>query len=158
MEEIIRPAAYCEEEVRRQGHSIYNPDDGMPRVRWMLSAWEYALQLTKNGQAVPTVDDIETLGRLVELFKNEQGFRTCRVFVGQHEGAAFPLIRPLLSHLVTDWTKMDAFQMYRQFLDIHPFVDGNGRTAKVLLNWHRHSLLTPIFPPNDFWGTWIQNP
>lgn len=44
---------------------------------------------------------------------------------------------------------------YGQFLIIHPFMDGNGRIARLLIPWflHQHKLLNkPIFCPSDYFS------
>ena len=41
--------------------------------------------------------------------------------------------------------------LIKEFLDIHPFADGNGRVASLLFNWHRGSIGDPI-PLPYFYG------
>lgn len=48
-------------------------------------------------------------------------------------------------------SKLNADQWYREFEEIHPFVDGNGRVGSILWNLHRGTLDKPEAPP-DFWA------
>jgi hypothetical protein len=43
-------------------------------------------------------------------------------------------------------------QFYFEYENIHPFVDGNGRSGKILYNYLLGRLDDPVMPPN-FWGS-----
>lgn len=144
--------AYVAEEVRRQGHDIQGVD-GIERVGWMLGAWCYAAL-----RGAIDVRLIIELGQRVEPFKNFGGLRNCGVRVGPHIKPDFEKVAQMLDSLVARQSEMTPLAFYRAFEEIHPFVDGNGRTGKILLNLLNGTLDEPIFPPADFWGRPIQNP
>lgn len=155
----MNPIAYCVEEVERQGHAIHTLD-GIVRVGWMINAWAYALgqQPVRDGIRMLTMIDIVMIGKKVEQDKNHRGIRTVGVRVGSRICPPPSEVEPLLHLLLTRIDKLNPLEFYRELLEIHPFVDGNGRTGKIVLNWLNGTLLNPIFPPNDFWGHPIRNP
>jgi Fic family protein len=122
----------------------------------MLNAWRYAMRM----QAPLTVNQIIRIGQRIEPQKNQTGLRTVGVRVGNRICPPAENVRALLFGLVELHRNhgMTPMEFYRQLLEIHPFVDGNGRTGKVVLNWLNGTLLEPIFPPKDFWGYPIRNP
>ena len=158
---------YVIEEVRRQGHDIH-ARDGIYRVSWMLDAWAWAIGRSHNS---PTVGDAIALGTIIEPDKNAHGIRRVGVRVGSHICPSYGEVSQKLKDLfkvkdiimegtdVIPHNKLeDSLDFYEEFELIHPFVDGNGRTGKILLNWLNGTLLDPVFPPRDFWGKEIENP
>ena len=143
---------YVTEEVTRQGHDVLKVD-GIKRVSWMLDAWAYAIRWHSHL----SLSDIIILGKMIEPSRNHYGIRTVGVRVGHRICPPPAVVGGMLKDLirVSDILPLD---FYREFELIHPFVDGNGRVGKVLLNWLNGTLLQPIFPPGDFWGELIANP
>ncbi len=144
---------YVVEEVARQGHDL-RALDGIERVGWMLNAWAASINWTERD--VYGVN-IEIIGKLIEPRKNALGFRNVGVRVGNRICPPPQEVIPRLEQLVWGPT-LAPLDFYREFEEIHPFVDGNGRVGKILLNVLNGTMLDPIRPPDDFWGQEIRNP
>lgn len=109
----------------------------------LLEAFKYVLNIEGD---TPNVWEIQQLGDLIN--KNEevpQGFRRIQVSAGAK--AEFIPVPPreiynrlyyLLDNYKNGWCDLDVFEkeamFHIEFMRIHPFEDGNKRTAKTILN------------------------
>jgi len=149
-EEVRRIASYCSEEVRRQ-------QDGPLNVGYMVDAWMDALEHQYHGDEL-SLGMVERWGTLVEPRDNPTGFRGANIWIGNTMGPRVDDIARLLERWIDVVPNMTPIEAYLQFEYIHPFMDGNGRTGKIILNYLNGTMLDPIFPPNDLFGYRIENP
>lgn len=122
------------DEVDRQG-AVFT--DGPQAVENFLAAWDYA-----KGEFFPyNKDTLDLQIRFVnELVRgqspNGRAYReTPVVFANGNKGAPWQEVPRLMDRLCESdllWTIPDAFAY--EFLSIHPFEDGNGRTASIIMN------------------------
>jgi Fic/DOC family len=104
----------------------------------------------------PTIHDILNLGSYIEPCNNRGFRRTPVVFANSRQGIHHTNILPAIERLIAaefDGVANDrATDIYvKEFLDIHPFEDGNGRTAFILYNWLNETLANPK-PLPDYYG------
>lgn len=119
---------------------------GEESVSWMVDAWLWALKQTQP----PSPGKIATLGLLVEPHKNAIGFRRCGVRVGFDVKMDWERVDGCIKQLCSTYSLTPA-EWFKEYENIHPFVDGNGRTGQILFNWLAGTLDKPTWAPN-FWN------
>lgn len=142
---------FCAEEVERQGNY---PE----AVHHMVNAWDYAMRqypwppASKDARDILNPHVVECIGVLVSPVINSLGFRTGRIQIGVTEGAPAERIRPLLAELFEPGTlkHLSPEEVLKEYLIIHPFYAGNGRTGKIIYNFLRGTLDQPICPVDPF--------
>lgn len=109
-------------------------------------AWKYLTQQTAlNEQIILRTHKILMLHQN-HLMPNEKGyFRKIPVSVGGQPVMAPQFIRNALKHWLFESLgtvpPIDPKELHVRFEKIHPFVDGNGRVGRMLMNWQYLKIL-----------------
>ncbi len=114
---------------------VYGPD----ALRQAMNAWEYLV-----GHDEITIDVIlkthKILMREQPLMPDEKGYlRMVDVFVGMEKMVPPHLLDAFLRGWIGDMNAGEKGwkELHVAYEKIHPFVDGNGRTGRMFLNWYR---------------------
>jgi hypothetical protein len=171
---------FCHDEVVRQWHNTRVRSDGGIRVDWMMRAWDYARDKAKTGVR-PDPDDIQRLAAYIEPDGNRLGWRLVGVTIAGQSGAPAGMVPYLMEVLYSrvyavepvqglkgassgeyrsSWEAFEKLtadiqttdDWYLAFEAVHPFVDGNRRTGKVLYNWLLGTLDDPVLVRDYFGG------
>ncbi len=110
----------------------------------LLEAWKY---LEENCKRFPTHQDLfelhKRVNKRIEEDKTLGNYKKVQNYIGDVLTSSHLFVEERMNELL-NWIrkafrKIDnfevAFQSHAQFEIIHPFVDGNGRVGRLLLNW-----------------------
>jgi Fic family protein len=113
--------------------NVKNPQE----VTQSLTAWDYLIL-----QPILTIERVLETHRLVMKNFPSKGpgkIRSVVVYVGNRICPPPYNVPYLLNDWVTDmrgYVSLDPKAMHVRFEKIHPFLDGNGRTGRMLMWWH----------------------
>lgn len=110
----------------------------------LLEAWNY---VEINNSRMPSEKDLLELHKLVNKGIEEQAtlgqYKKVQNYIGETLTTSHLFVKEKMRKLIR-WIHSAArninefeaaFQSHAQFEIIHPFVDGNGRVGRLLLNW-----------------------
>ena len=123
----------------------------------MLEAWNY---IKSNYKKFPTHKDLkelhERVNRNIETEDSLGKYKKVQNYIGDIHTTSFLFVEEKMEQLL-QWIKDAfrkindfevAFQSHAQFEIIHPFIDGNGRVGRILINWILlHKNLQPLAIP-----------
>ena len=119
-------------------------------LTYARAAWDYLIK-----QEVLTVKNILKTHAILmhgKLDPKETGaYRRRQVWIGEHEAKSWYVIPELMDQwikIANHGSKINDFDVSKNdhilFESTHPFIDGNGRIGRILLNWQRIKAGLPI--------------
>lgn len=124
---------------------------GLDRVACLINGYIYACGMASDSR-LPSTRDIHVMAGIIEPNTDGKYRAFPVVFDNGRKGTTPHLIPHAMKRMVAQFYKtIDADEWVRAFLSLHPFSDGNGRTAFVLYNWIRSTLENPAPLPDFDW-------
>ena len=121
-----------------------------PEINGHFNAYDYMVEHCKEPLTEKHIKAMHKLLTAELLDKNNNGkYRRVPVFIGGHTGCNPIEIKGEMHKLIAQCkrakTEKECWECHDEFEVIHPFIDGNGRTGRLILNWMRLKNGFPLF-------------
>lgn len=138
--------------LRNSQHEAMNKKEANLYCRNLGKAYDYILDKIVREERFRGHPDVITLHGFVDpasIRKNPSGYRTRNVQFGSFNAPEPGVIYSLMDNVLHNMKKIKFPQIqgiyfHHEFVRIHPFIDGNGRTARMVKNW---ILMYELYPP-----------
>lgn len=138
--------------LKNAQHEAINKNDINKYCKNLGKAYDYILTKINNKECFKGQPDIITLHGFVDpesYASNPSGYRKKDVRFGKFIPPEPSVIYSLMDNLLYNLKKIEYPQIqgvyfHHEFIRIHPFIDGNGRTARMVKNW---ILMYELYPP-----------
>lgn len=137
----------------RESNLIEGVDDPIEDAR-SLRAWNWFIEQPLDESSV-----LKLHRRImrIKLGKEAGRFRTCNVQVGGRICPRWEDVQLLVGDWLDKWQDARDWHLIQSahvaFEKIHPFVDGNGRTGRMIMNWQRVKAgIEPLMIRNELRG------
>ena len=149
------PTYEQEDEFLRESNAIEGVHD-QGSLLDAHAAWDYLH--TRKKLTIPAVLKVHELLMVNQPIPSHSlgWWRSCRIFIGRSEGLNWQYIPSAMEEWVNKMNmdldfastaedrEKTSRSLHVEYEKIHPFIDGNGRTGRMFMNWHRLQHKMPL--------------
>ncbi len=144
LQDIMKMKSAKQEAASKEELKVY--------LKNLHNALDYVVEKVSDNKIFSDHHEIIFLHNLIDPeahLKHPNGYRNTLVMVGNHLAPEPERIFSMMNNLMYNLDKIanplvKAIYAHHEIVRIHPFVDGNGRTARLVMNW---ILMYELFPP-----------
>ncbi len=138
--------------LKNAQHEAVNKNEVRKYVKNLGKAYDYILKKILDKQQFEGHSDVITLHGFVDpesFATNPSNYRKKDVKFGDFMPPEPNKVYSLMDNLLYNMERIEAPQIkgiyfHHEMVRVHPFVDGNGRTARMVKNW---ILMYELYPP-----------